>query len=181
MAAGVEERSSCAIGSGRMTGLALLIASVMTAQVPEAQGVHPPEVERQLAFLVEDWTIEGMEATYRETCRWYHGRSFVVCETVDRSEGEPQQSVSILGWSAAASHYTYHHYGQNGRSRSETCFANDLQGLTCLGERRTDDRLIQSRSHIWPVEGGAAFRSERSENGGPWTETVSLKYVPRRN
>ncbi|HET9427524.1 MAG TPA: hypothetical protein VFO69_04115 [Allosphingosinicella sp.] len=156
-----------------------LAAALAQSAVPT--GVHPPEVERQLAFLVDDWTIEGMEATYRETCRWYHQRSFVVCETTDSSEGAPSHSVSILGWSAATRNYTYHHYGQSGRSRSETCFANDQRGLTCLGERRTDDGLLQTRSHIWPVEGGAAFRSERSLNGGPWTETVSLKYVPRRN
>lgn len=164
-----------------MMSLIFPLALMTTAQASEARGAHPAEVEQRLAFLVEDWTIEGMESTYRETCRWYHGRSFVVCETVDRSEGEPSHSVSILGWSAAANHYTYHHYGQNGRSRSEDCFANDLQGLTCLGERRTDSGLIQTWSLIWPVEGGAAFRQERSLNGGPWEETVSLKYVPRRN
>lgn len=163
-----------------MTNMGLLLAAALF-QSAAPTGVHPHEVERQLAFLVNDWTIEGLEASYRETCRWYHQRSFVVCETTDRSEGEPAHSVSILGWSAAANHYTYHHYSQSGRSRSETCFANEQQGLTCLGERRTETGLIQSRSHIWPVEGGAAFRNERSLNGGPWTETVSLKYVPRRD
>jgi hypothetical protein len=39
-------------------------------------------------------------------------------------------------------------YAQNGRSRSESCFANELQGLTCLGERCTDAGLVQSRSDI---------------------------------
>lgn len=142
-------------------------------------GVHPPEVEKRLSFLVNDWTIEGAEATYRETCEWYADRSFVVCNTVDREGGTPSRSVSILGWSEATQNYTYHHYGQSGRSRSETCFANDLGGLTCLGERRDGSKLIESRSYIWPVQGGAAFRNERSENGGPWKETVRLKYVPR--
>lgn len=159
-------------------GIALLLASLMLQQAA-AGGAHPPEVERQLSFLVNDWTIAGSEATYRETCRWYHQRSFVVCESVDTSEGVPSHSVSILGWSAATKNYTYHHYGQNGRSRTETCFANDQRGLTCLGERRTDAGLVQSRAHIWPVEGGAEFRSERSVNGGPWSETVRLKYLPR--
>ena len=142
-------------------------------------GAHPPEIEQRLSFLVNDWTIEGAEATYRENCEWYAERSFVVCNTEDRGSGEPVHSVSILGWSAAAQNYTYHHYAQNGRSRSETCFANELGGLTCLGQRRDGTKLIESRSHIWPVEGGAAFRAERSENGAAWIETVSLKYVPR--
>ena len=161
-----------------MIGTAWLLGSLLL-QPTAAPSAHPPEVEQQLAFLVNDWTIEGSEATYRETCRWYHQRSFVVCESVDSSEGAPAHSVSILGWSAATKNYTYHHYGQNGRSRSEMCFPNDQRGLTCLGERRTDAGVVQSRAHIWPVEGGAAFRSERSVNGGAWSETARLKYVPR--
>jgi hypothetical protein len=156
---------------------ALLIAGCSSAA---AAGVHPADVEQRLSFLVNDWTIEGAEATYRENCEWYADRSFVVCNTVDREGGTPAQSVSILGWSAGSQNYTYHHYGQNGRSRSETCFANELGGLTCLAERRDGPKLIESRSHIWPVQGGAAFRNERSENGGSWKETVRLKYVPRK-
>jgi hypothetical protein len=161
---------------GRLAAAAWMLSAATSLQA----GVHPPEVERRLAFLVEDWTIEGAERTYRETCEWYAERSFVVCNSVDREGGRPERSVSILGWSAATQNYTYHHYGQDGRSRSETCFANDEGGLTCLREWRDGAKLIESRSHIWPVEGGAAFRSERSENGGPWRETVRLKYVPRR-
>ena len=159
-----------------MVGLAVLLTGSAGAEA----GVHPPEVEQRLAFLVGDWTIEGAEATYREHCSWYAERSFVVCNTVDREGGTPAHSVSILGWSAAGQNYTYHNYGQSGRSRSETCFANDRAGLTCLYERRDGAKLIESRSYIYPVAGGAAFYNERSENGGPWTETVRLKYVPRK-
>lgn len=159
----------------------LIVALVCVSSAAAAQaGVHPAEVEQRLSFIVNDWTIEGAEATYRETCEWYADRSFVVCNTVDRDGGTPAHSVSILGWSAAAHNYTYHHYGQNGRSRSETCFANEQGGLTCLGHRRDGPKLIESRSYIWPVAGGAAFRNERSEDGGPWKETVRLKYVPRK-
>ena len=154
----------------------LLVAASATANA----GVHPAAVEQRLAFIVNDWTIEGAEATYRETCEWYAQRSFVVCNTVDREGGSPAHSVSILGWSEATQNYTYHNYGDSGRSRSETCFANALGGLTCLNQRRDGAKLIESRSHIWPVAGGAAFRNERSENGGPWKETVRIKYVPRK-
>jgi hypothetical protein len=158
------------------------VTALFLAACPAAAsaGVHPSEVEERLSFLVNDWTIEGAEATYREHCEWYAERSFVVCNTVDREGGASVHSVSIVGWSAATQNYTYHHYAQNGRSRSETCFANEQGGLTCLAQRRDGAKLIESRSHIWPVEGGAAFRNERSENGGPWKEAISLKYVPRR-
>ena len=157
------------------------VLSVLVCAFPAVAvaGVHPAEVEQRLSFLVNDWTIEGAEGTYRENCEWYPDRSFVVCNSEDREGGPPARSVSILGWSAASQNYTYHHYAQNGRSRSETCFANELGGLTCLGQRRDGPKSIESRSHIWPVDGGAAFRNERSENGGPWKDTVSLKYVPR--
>lgn len=167
-----------------MTNLTLLAAAVtaatQSAGLPAREGVHPAEVEQRLSFLVEDWTIEGAETTYRENCEWYAQRSFVVCNTVDRESGSPQHSVSILGWSAAGQNYTYHHYNQSGRSRSETCFPSAEGGLTCVTDRRDGAKLIQTRSHIWPVPGGAAFRHERSENGGPWAETVRIKYVPRK-
>lgn len=161
------------------TRVAALIL-VTLAPAPLQAGVHPPEVEQRLAFIVDDWTIEGAEQTYRETCDWYAERSFVVCNSVDREGGTPSHSVSILGWSAATQNYTYHHYGQNGRSRSETCFANAQAGLTCLGERRDGPNLVQTRSYIWPDRDGAGFRSERSVNGGPWTESARFRYVPRR-
>ena len=41
---------------------------LFAAAQPAAAGVHPPEVEARLAAAVGDWTIEGMEKTYRETC-----------------------------------------------------------------------------------------------------------------
>jgi hypothetical protein len=162
-----------------MKRLVTTVVSVAFCAAASA-GVHPPEVEQRLAFLVNDWTIEGAEETYRENCEWYADRSFVVCNSDDRESGESVRSVSVLGWSAATQNYTYHHYAQNGRSRSETCFANEQGGLTCLGARRDGARLIETRSHIWPEAGGAAFRSERSENGGPWKETIKLRYVPRK-
>lgn len=46
-------------------------------------GVHPADVEQRLSFVVNDWPIEGAEATYRENCEWYADRSFVVCNTVN--------------------------------------------------------------------------------------------------
>lgn len=89
-------------------GTTLQLAPVIVLALPPLAistvapaAVHPPEVERQLAFLVADWTIEGYEKNYRETCSWYADRNFVVCETLNQTEASPQRSVSILGWSAA--------------------------------------------------------------------------------
>lgn len=154
--------------------------ALFTWSVNAQSQAHPPEVEKQLSFMVNDWTVEGKEATYRETCQWYAERSFVVCNTVDRERGPTTHSVGILGWSAATRNYTYHHYSQFGRSRSEACYPNDRAGLTCVYADRDGAKLVESRSHIWPVPGGAVFRHEQSENGGPWKETVRLNYVPRK-
>ena len=164
-----------------MVGFAIIGAlAAAAAQAATPISVHPPEMEQRLAHLIGDWTLEGAEATYRETCEWYPSRSFVVCNTVDRESGSPNHMVSILGWSAAGGHYTYHHYGQDGRSRSETCFAHGAAGLVCLGERRDGAKLIQTRSYVEPATGGLAFRQERSTDGGPWAETGRVKYVPRQ-
>lgn len=152
---------------------------LLTGSYPAHAGAHPEAVERSLAFLVNDWTIEGLEDRYRETCSWWEDRSFVICETTDATDGNPLRSVSIFGFSATGRHYTYFHYGQSGRSRSETCFPHQPAGLTCLGQRQTEVGHIQTRSRIWPVTGGAQFVAERSLNGSDWQETVSLKYVPR--
>ncbi len=80
-------------------------------------------------------------------------RSFVACMSVDRKGGTLAQSVSILGWSAASQNYTYRHYAQDGRSRSETCFANELRGLSCIIDRRNGIKLIQPALHArgWAV------------------------------
>lgn len=80
------------------------VLTLLTCGLPAAAstGVHPPHVEQRLSFLVNDWTIDGAEATYRENCEWYSERSFVVCNSEDRESGKPVRSVSILGWSAAS-------------------------------------------------------------------------------
>ena len=57
----------------------VLATLVLVFPASISAGVHPPEVEERLAFLVEDWTIAGAEGTYRETCEWYAEWSFVVC------------------------------------------------------------------------------------------------------
>lgn len=142
-------------------------------------GAHPPEIEQRLAFFIGDWTIEGVESTYSEKCEWFADRSFVMCNTEDRESGRPVRGAIILGWSAADQNYTYHHFNEEGVSRSEDCFANDLGGLTCLAKRREGTKFLESRSHTWPVEGGIEYLAEDSENGGAWTKTIRLKYLRR--
>ena len=60
-------------------GILALLAS------PAVAGVHPPEVEKQLAFVAGDWTIKGLEANYRDNCTWFDSNSFVVCDTTKKT------------------------------------------------------------------------------------------------
>jgi hypothetical protein len=143
-----------------------------------AANAHPAEVEQQLAFMVGDWTIKGLEANYRDQCTWFDARSFVVCDTTDNRRGN-HHSIAVLGWSAAGSHFTYQQYDESGRSRTEPCYANGEKGLTCLGEMRTKDGLVQTRSYIWPTATGLGIRQEKSVNAGPWTDVGRVDYVRR--
>lgn len=154
----------------------ILLALALAAQA--ANNAHPPQVEQQLAFIAGDWTIKGMETTYRDHCTWFDARSFVVCDTTDRRRGN-HHSIAILGWSAADGRFTYQQYDDSGRSRTEPCYANSEKGLTCLGEMRTKDELVQTRSYIWPTPTGLGIRQEKSVNAGPWTSVGRVDYVRR--
>jgi hypothetical protein len=152
-----------------------LIAMMATSAVA---GVHPPEVEQQLAFIAGDWTIKGLEANYRDHCAWFGSKSFVVCDTDDRRHGA-HHSIAVLGWSAAESRYTYQQYDDSGRSRTERCYPNGQKGLTCLGEASNKDGLLQTRTYIWPTPTGLGIRQEKSLNAGPWADVGQVAYVRR--
>ena len=145
---------------------------------PCAASVHPPEVEARLASMVGDWTVEGMEDVYRETCTWYGDRSFVVCDMTDTSDDTA--SVSVIGYSQADGHYTYQHYSKAGSSRNEIAFPFGERGLVFTAERKGANGVSRFSSHFEPLaDGRAHFRQVRSLNGGPWTESADLYYVPR--
>jgi hypothetical protein len=152
-----------------------LIAMMATSAVA---GVHPPEVEQQLAFIAGDWTIKGLEANYRDHCAWFGSKSFVVCDTDDRRHGA-HHSIAVLGWSAAESRYTYQQYDDSGRSRTERCYPNGQKGLTCLGDASNKDGLLQTRTYIWPTATGLGIRQEKSLNAGPWADVGQVAYVRR--
>lgn len=154
-----------------------IIAAALAAASATSATAGPPQVEQNLGFLIGEWTIAGLEDRYRDSCSWYDDRAFVVCSTMDGRHGKPQHHMAVLGWSTAAKNYTYLSYAQDGSSRSETCFANALKGLTCLGEKRGDDGLTQVRTHIWPLPDGMGLRQERSLNAGPWSDVGQVQYI----
>lgn len=153
--------------------------ALLSLASPCAAGVHPPEVEARLAMIVGDWTIEGMENSYREICSWYGDRSFVVCDTTDASDNTA--SVSVIGYSQRDGHYTYHNYSKSGSSRSEIAFPIGERGLVFTAERKGTSGVTRISSELVPLaDGRLHFRQHRSVNGGPWIEAVNLYYAPRR-
>jgi hypothetical protein len=147
---------------------------------PAPAAIHAPEIETRLDWLVGDWTLAGHEATCRETCEWYGDRAFVVCSSSDSSDGS--HSRSILGYSQADGHFTYHNYGHDGRSRSEFGFPAGERGLTFIDQRRTASGWVRSTTTLTPTpDGRIHFRRERSVNGGPWQTTNDFHYLPRQS
>lgn len=139
---------------------------------------NPSPVERQLAFIVGDWTIAGKESFYRDHCTWFDDKSFVVCDTADGRPGG-HHSIAVLGWSEADGNFTYQQYDSSGGSRNERCFANDRRGITCLGTLKTDDGFVETRSHIWPTATGLGISQDRATNGGEFREVGRVDYVQR--
>ena len=159
-------------------GRSIVIASTLAfALFASSANAGQPQVEQGLSFLVGEWTIDGLQDRYRDSCGWFDDRAFVVCNTIDGRHGKPQHHVAVIGWSAVTGNYTYLSYGQDGASRSETCFVNDPKRLTCLGERRAEDGFFQVRSHIWPTSTGLGISQERSRNGGAWTDVGQVAYI----
>jgi len=159
--------------------IGLGLASLAAVTQAASPGVHPAEIEARLAPLVGDWTIAGQEATYRETCEWYRNRSFVVCTSIDTSDGSMSQSV--LGYSAAETRFTYYNYESGGTSNSRFGYPLGENGLVYTLERRSSAGYTRTATFITPqADGRLQFREERSVNGGPWNETANFYYV-RRN
>lgn len=143
-----------------------------------AAAVHPPEIEARLAAVVGDWTVEGQEGSFRERCEWYGDRAFVVCTSEDSNDGSASQS--IIGYSAADGHFTYHHYASTGSSNSRIGFPYGERGMVYTAERRTPAGIVRMTTTVNPQpDGRIHFREERSLDGGPWTEAVQFFYVAR--
>jgi hypothetical protein len=160
--------------SRRVAGARLVL---LLAAAPALAGVHPPEIEARLAWLVGDWTVPGQERTYRETCKWYGDRAFVECAWSDSSDGT--HGRSLLGYSRADAHFTYHNYGHDGRSRSEFGFPSGERGLAFIDQRRTASGWVRTTTTLTPLaDGRIHFQRARSVDGGPWQAGDDFHYVP---
>ncbi|HEX8624801.1 MAG TPA: hypothetical protein VF782_06950 [Allosphingosinicella sp.] len=154
------------------------LSAALLAAAPAAAGVHPPEIEARLAAAIGDWTIKGMEKTYSEKCDWYGDRAFVVCVSEDSSDGS--SSRSIMGYSSAERHFTYHNYSASGSSNTRIGFPHGEAGMVYTTERKVPEGTARITTFLTPEGKGVRFREERSLNGGPWQVAMEFNYIPRQ-
>jgi hypothetical protein len=150
-----------------ITQVAAAVLALLAGASPAS--VHPPEIEARLAHIVGDWTVEGQEATYRETCEWYKDRSFVVCSTTDSSDGSASQS--ILGYSAFEARFTYYNFGNGGTSNVRSGYPHGDSGLVYTLERRNPSGYYRVTTYVLPQSDGRLHFRE---------ETANFHYIRRK-
>jgi len=157
----------------------MMIALGMSIATPASAQVHAPDIEARLAFLIGDWTIEGQEKTYRETCEWFAQKAFVVCASSDSSDGSSARS--ILGYSKAKERFTYQNYTYTGTSRSELGYPHLERGIQYIDERMSGGKLSRITTKVEPqADGRLRFVQERSSEGGPWEKVADFFFVRRK-
>ena len=151
----------------------LLLGLMIVVFAPSLDASEP---RSSLDFFAGRWTIQGLEASYSETCQWLPGGGFLACRAEDRSEVEPSYSLSIFGYSARDGHYTYHGFAGSGGVRTLQGFVHDgVWRFSGASGRAPDWRRWQVT--ITPSERGFRFREEVSERSGPWEEAAAFEYV----
>ena len=97
---------------------ALLLAALLAAFPSHGQDKARHEGHEALGSFVGTWTIPGQEATYKETCAWYHGERHIVCNTESKGkDGALGHSMSILSF---VPDHGYVYTGIGSRGRYET-------------------------------------------------------------
>ena len=133
----------------------------------------------RLEWLIGDWTIEGREQTFRETCTWFHDRSHVVCNSESQGKSGLRKGVSVISYSEAEKQFMYYHYSSSGVTVAMDVFIGDRM-LIATAERRRDGDVV--REQVWMTpnrDGSYEFREDTSTNGGPWTTGTRFRYVLR--
>jgi hypothetical protein len=153
--------------------LLLLLFAITAAAFAEE------DPKAKLSRFIGDWTVEGKETTFRETCEWFHNRSHVVCNSESKRASGIGRGVSVFSYSEAKKRLVYYHYGSSGVvAEMDVFFVGDIFYAT--GERRDGADLIREQVRItWLPDGTMDFQEEASTNGAEWKPTVRVHYVPR--
>jgi len=142
-----------------------------------ALALEPPRVDGEvpLAKLVGTWTIEGKEKSYRETCRWFHGRRHVVCETQStKSDGSVSHGMSILAF-VPGKGYVYTGIGSGGRYETYQGGTYEQGVLEYLD--RTAEGTTRIRVGPFTDATRVPFRVHASKDGADWELVDEFVYV----
>lgn len=143
------------------------------AQPASASAPKPVEA---LAFLIGDWTIEGREATFSETCTWFANRAHVVCQ----SKTPKSSGMSVFSYASDKQRLVYYHYGSSGAAVAMDIFT---EGRALIGTREVLLSGDLVREQVWMTpkdEDHFVFREQTSRNGGPWQTTTEFVYARRK-
>lgn len=174
MALGVTNET----GSGRRASLNSCrpVAIVLLALPLLAHSHGQEDPYSKLAFFEGTWTVEGQEATYRETCSWFESRRFLICRAEDKEGGTPTWSMSILGYSTERQAYTHTLFGNSGGIRTIHGW-HDGKIWTFVGETQQGGNAKRMQVTVTPTKNGFTFRQDVSTNGAAWKKAAEFAYV----
>lgn len=157
-----------------------LMLAVGIALVAVDLGAEVKPNREAMKIIEGEWTIEGAEATFRETCEWFHLRSHMVCNSESRrKDGSVKRGVSVFSFSDEKGRFVYYHYGSSGIVVVHDVFF-DGPTLLATGERRDGNDLIRNQVKMSPrSDGSYDFVEQESTNGGPWIESARVHYIRR--
>lgn len=159
-------------------GLAIGCAA-FTADAQVAQ--KPPERHAGYAHLenfVGKWTVRGSEASFTESCDWYHGNYHVVCHSeTKRADGSAGHGMSILGF-VPGKGYVYSGIGSRGRyaTHHSGTFRDGI--FEFLDNTTKDGKPVVARTRLGPfTPAGFTFAVDTSADGGSWTAPQTITYL----
>lgn len=151
-----------------------LIFLMITAMSEHSHGAE--DARAKLSMFEGEWTVKGSESTYRETCAWLPGASFLACNAEDKSTSGSNYSHSILGFSTAESIYTYALFHGAGSSRTlRGSLENGVWKFFGQTDRAPAWRRYQVT--ITPTSEGFHFLEEVSDRGWPWNTNEQIEYL----
>ena len=132
-------------------------------------------------FLAGEWTIEGSETTFRESCSWLSYNSFLVCEGEDKTPDAPEEWIKMIGYSHAEDTYNLTVFsGDGGKMTMDGWLDGDIWKFT--GENHichTDTGMLVLRRQetMKPTKDGYWLKVEVSRNAGPWQVVIDEEII----
>lgn len=150
--------------------VACLILFLLIARAAAADG----SVRERLAMLEGEWTVDGRQASFRETCEWFAERSHLVCSSESRGSSGVRKGVSVMSYLDERKRFVYYHYGSSGGIQALDLFVRDGT-LRATGEREVGTDLIRTQVSMTRRDDGSFdFHEQESKNGAAWETTARV-------